>query len=332
MIDALRPPGPLDPTAGAYKDWLHLNLFDHASGGVGLVNASLHGDPEDGRSRAVGAALFHLPGAGWLGNVEVRGLPEAGVGMSSIALERVAVAVDPLSRSVLASARLREDGLDLRLTAAPAARPVVVEERLPFGSGWISWYAMPRLVLTHASVEAAGRRLDLGGASAYHDHNWGRWRWGDDAGWEWGAFLAPAPGPWFVVSRTTDRTHRHAGPARLEVEVAGRRRSFSGPAVRIAREGTLAVRLRRAPGALAALHPDRRAPRLPARVRVSASDGFDRVEIDFRPRAAAQLVAADPGVAGYGFLHEMVGEVSAAGRIAGADASCSGLGVFEYVD
>ena len=52
-----------------------------------------------------------------------------------------------------------------------------------------------------------GRRLDLAAASAYHDHNWGRWHWGDDLGWDWGAFLTPAPGPAIVLVRTTNREH-----------------------------------------------------------------------------------------------------------------------------
>lgn len=331
MIDSLRPPGLFDPAAGAYKDWLHLNLFDHASGAVGLVNVSLHGAPWDERSRAVGAALLHLPGSGWLGNVEVRSLGETGIGTSSLALERIAIAVDPGGR-VLASLRLPEDGLELRLAAERASRPISIEQPLPFGSGWISWYAVPRLRITGGSLRAAGRDLGLDGASAYHDHNWGRWHWGQDAGWEWGSFLAPSPGPSFVVSRLTDRAHRSAEAPSLTVETAAARRTFSGPAVEIVREGLLEARLRRLPGALAALHHDRVSPRLPARVRLRAGDGFDQIEVDFRARAAAQLIAGDPAVPGYAFLHQIVGGFTASGRIGGADVTCAGLGIFEHVD
>lgn len=334
MIDPLRPPGLFDPAAGAYKDWLHLNLFDHASGAVGLVNVSLHGAPWDERSRAVGAALLYLPGTGWLGNVEARSLGEAGIGASSLALERIAIAVDPASGRVLASARLPEDGLELRLAAERASRPIAFERPLPFGSGWISWYAVPRLRVTSGTLRAGGRDLELGSgrASVYHDHNWGRWHWGQDAGWEWGSFLAPPPGPAFVASRVTDRAHRLAGSPALAVDAAEARRTFSGPAVEIVREGLLEARLRRLPGALAALHHDRVSPRLPARIRLRAGDGFDRVEIEFRARAAAQLIAGDPAVPGYGFLHQLAGEFTASGRIGGADVSCAGLGIFEHVD
>ena len=77
IVDALRPPLPLDPTRAAYKDWLHLNVFDPHSGLVALLNASLHGAPENAQSRAIGTALGYLPDAGWVGNVEVAGYADA---------------------------------------------------------------------------------------------------------------------------------------------------------------------------------------------------------------------------------------------------------------
>ena len=331
-VDSLRPPSRLDAHAAAYKDWLHLNLLDFDSRAVGLVNASLHGSPEDARSRAVGAALVHVPGEGWIGNVESLGLAEANVGAASIALERVAVAVDGRRGEVLASAVLPQAGLVVDLTASASARDLDVELRLPLGArGWISWYAVPRLSV-RGSVVVAGRRLDLDRATAYHDHNWGRWHWGDDLGWEWGCFAAET-GPTFVLSRTSDRAHARTSRPLLVVQGAGRkRRTFAGRTVDVRLEGRLAAEPRRLPGTLAALHQDRAAPRLPGRVTVRCDDGADRVELEFRPRACAQLIAADPIERGYGFVHELVGELSYVSRVQGQTGEGTGLGVFEYVD
>jgi hypothetical protein len=36
-----------DPLGMIYKEWLHLNFFDHASGAMGLINTSIHGHPRD---------------------------------------------------------------------------------------------------------------------------------------------------------------------------------------------------------------------------------------------------------------------------------------------
>src|SRR5258706_14583966 len=96
-LDVLRPPPLFDASAPAYKDWLHVNILDHASGSVALVNVSLHGAPADPRSRAVGAALVHVPGVGWLGNLEVEGLCAAVIDTSTIGLQRFGVLLHPPS-------------------------------------------------------------------------------------------------------------------------------------------------------------------------------------------------------------------------------------------
>jgi hypothetical protein len=328
--DTLRPPTALDPTAAAYKDWLHLNLLDHSSGTVGLVNVSLHGAPTDPRSRAVGTALLHVPAQGWIGNVEVWGIDEADLGPASVGLPGVALALAS-DGAVLASVGLPDDELRLDLTAAPAAPPLDIELPIPLGPGWISWRVVPRLSV-EGTVVAAGVALDTGAMSAYHDHNWGRWHWGDDLGWEWGCLIAAAPGPSFVVSRTTDRTHRVGSQPMLMVEADGRRRSFLGATVELAVEGILDAEPRRLPGSMAALHADRATPRVPARLTVRADDGRSLVRLDFRARAFTQLVTADPSRRGYGFLHELVGEFEYLYRMGGRRGEGVGLAVVEYVD
>ena len=173
---------------------------------------------------------------------------------------------------VLASARFPRDALALRLTAQAAAPAIDIEQQLPFGPGWVSWYVVPRLTVSGE----ADRRLAADrprGASAYHDHNWGRWYWGDDVGWEWAAFLTPAPGPGVRALACDRPAPSPGGNPVLIVQRGSRRRTFGGRTVAIDYAGQLDGRLRRLPGALAALHQDRATPRLPARVTVRADDG-----------------------------------------------------------
>ena len=338
--DSLRPPAPFDPQAAAYKDWLHLNLLDHASGSVGLINVSLHGAPRDPRSRAVGTALVHVPGLGWVGNLEIRGLDEAHIGRASIGLEQVALAVDHPSDTLLASVRDPDNHLLVRVTAEMAAPPIIVEEQLPLGHGWISWYVAPRLTVTGEWTVGQGQG-DLSASSAYHDHNWGRWHWGDDLGWEWGCFLTPwtpsdrtkaaSPPVAVVFSITTDRSHHRTGQPSLTIVAGRRRRTFRGPAIGFDYEGTLDMIERRIPGALAALHQDHAHVRLPKRLTIQADDGLDCATLEFTGRSAAQLITGDPMVRGYSFIHEIAGQFTCAGRLGGLEVSGSGLGVFEYV-
>jgi hypothetical protein len=174
-------------------------------------------------------------------------------------------------------------------------------------------------------------RADLRGASAYHDHNWGRWHWGDDVGWEWGCFLQPSPGAAIVLSRTTDRAHRNLDPASLAVHVGNRRRAFPGPSIKLDYDGELETIARRAPGALAALHQDHARLRLPRRLLIRASDGIDHMMIEFTGREAAQLIAGDPAVRGYGFINEIAGEFTCEGKLGDLEITGNGLGVLEHV-
>src|SRR5215217_362843 len=105
LLDGLRPPSLLDPSAAGYKDWLHLNVFDHETGNIGLINVSLHGSPSDKRSRAIGLGLVNVAATGWWGNIEIGGIADAAIGLESICLEQVAVAVQARSGIVQASVR-----------------------------------------------------------------------------------------------------------------------------------------------------------------------------------------------------------------------------------
>jgi hypothetical protein len=340
FFDDLRPPPPFDPQTPAYKDWLHLNLLDHASGSVGLINVSLHGAPDDPRSRAVGTALIYVPDVGWIGNLEIRGFAEAAIGPSSIGLEQVALAIDHSSRTLLASVRAPDDQLLVRVTAEMIAPPISVEQQLPLGHGWISWYAVPRLTV-NGEWTIGSEPSDLSAASAYHDHNWGRWHWGDDLGWEWGCFLTPMTSPdngaaasppmAVVFSLTTDRAHHPGGRPTVNILAGGQRRTFRGAAIRLDYDGTLDAIERRLPGALAALHQDHAQVRLPKRLIIHADDGRDCVTLEFTGRSAAQLITGDPIVRGYSFIHEIAGAFTCAGRLGDIEVAGSGLGVFEYV-
>ena len=208
---------------------------------------------------------MHVPGEGWVGNVEVRGLGEAAIGADEHRpARRWRSRSRPRAARVLASVRQPDDGLRAR----PGRRRRVPADRgraaPAAGRGWIAWYVVPRLRCRGRATVGGPTRSTSTGASAYHDHNWGRWHWGDDLGWEWGCFLAPAPGPAFFLSRTTDRAHRsgHAVPDR---RLSGRRGSAlrrAGPSSVTTRGRARDARCGVCPGALAALHSDRAAPRL----------------------------------------------------------------------
>ncbi|WP_426592198.1 hypothetical protein ACPPVS_10410 [Cellulomonas sp. McL0617] len=325
MRDHLRRPVTDDPTRDRYKEWLHVNVFDHASGAIGLVNVSVHGDPRVQASRGVGAALVHLPGTGWAGNAEVVAAPAVPVGVLSMSTPAVAVAVDPVGH-VAAVGRLPADRLDLSLQGVAVGAELGAVSVMEFGSGHLGWYVYPRLrVDGHLVVGTLD--VPLSGAGGYADHNWGRWWWGDDAGWDWACWHG-ADGLLVVLSRMTNRAHTRTGLVLLTVEVAGRVVRFVGDQILVEAHG-VATPSRRFPGALAALFADHAAERLPARIVVHAANGFDGLDLEFDVRDVAQLVMAEPAQPGFAFLHELVGAFRCTGLVAGCPVDSTGLGVLE---
>jgi hypothetical protein len=306
-------------------------VFDHSSGAVALLNVSLHGQPGHPAARAVGTALVELPGRGWVGNLDVCALDEARLGTESISLSKVAVGIDLAAGVVMASADFPAEDLRARFTAAVDGPALIIDSPIAVRRGWIGWYAWPRLT-ADGEIRIADQRVRLCNTSAYADHNWGRWHWGEGFGWEWGTFMSGDGGPTVVASQVTDHGQPRHGDKVLELRLAGRQRRFSGHAVSLKWSGVLDAMPRRLPGAMAALHADMAAPRLPAQLTARADDGIDMVEVNFTARAAAQLILADPESHGYSFLHELVGSCSCHGHIQGRDIAGNGLAVVERVD
>lgn len=330
-FDVLRPPVSSDPTARAYKDWLHLNVFDARTGLIALINTSLHGPPDDRRSRAVGVALAWTMNDDWNGGIEIAGFRDVSIGSQAIMLETISIAVTPDQRSIRAAVRRRADGLEADLIATPAARPFGLETRSPFGSGWISWHAVPLLRIT-GEIRIDGRRIDLSEAIAYHDQNRGRWYWGEDIAWEWGAFAFPTLDAVFVFARACDKKHERLGPTHFFMERNGQTTVFAVDRLSVEYAGALGPVARRIPGALAAVHPDRHDPGLPATIVITAVDGMNTVRLALNARTAAQVILAEPTRPGYSFINEIAGTCAVSGRVGDMEFTASGLGIFEYAE
>ena len=126
--------------------------------------------------------------------------------------------LDPVTGGIEARSAAAHAAIDI--VAAPLTAPIVTASRAPFGSGWIDWRAVPLLSVRGTVRHADGAVVDLDGALGYHDHNWGRWCWGEDIGWEWAAW--PSEAGCLVMSRATDRRHE-TGAANVVISLPLRR-------------------------------------------------------------------------------------------------------------
>jgi hypothetical protein len=315
-----------------YQEWYHFVV--HRPGWRLLVNFSLAGEIRPGGGHGLSARVIVLAhDERWAGTAARFGHPELTVspdlGTLTAAGNRMTVAEDGYRLVV----DLPEHDISGELYLIPASQPFAVNNQ-PVGEGRLNWLFVPRLAAT-GWFRIGDRRQQLREAVAYHDHNWGRFRWGDDFGWEWGSVLPIDPEePWsFVFMRMTDRGRRNCYSQALHVW------RHDEPAA-LFRHAGLEVRS----AGLLGRQPDCTVPPamrlvlggiasdVPESIVIAGERHGDRVRAEFRPRSYARVAlpsetALDRSVV----LAETSGAARVTGLIDGAELDVTAVGVFELL-
>jgi hypothetical protein len=333
-IEALRiPPSP----SGAphdWKDWYHFVLLDARTGWRAIANVNLCGGGDDAQVQFT--LIVHEPGA----PARVHGCSRAVAWRPGMVQARpLAVRTDEVGLGFgngVFTLRVAPRGaeLALELQARPDATPLLVTEGSPFGSGFIGWGLMPRLAVS-GSLAVCGRTVAIDpGWFCYQDHNFGRFHWGEDFGWEWiVAHVQPDAGEpiTVVVDLRTDRAHRRGGLPYLFV-LAGRslRKVFLGPALALHWEWADAASLPpRLPGAMATLLADRTVRR-PREITLAAADERDRISLTIAVTDYLEVVAPDNIGAACTRIGETSGPAGIALHLGDVERRGRGLAYAEY--
>jgi hypothetical protein len=332
--DFLRSPLLATARPDAFKEWHHY-LVQGPDRRV-LVNFSLTGESLGGRPpRLVPRVIVIAHDGRWTGAVER--FDPADVDVSAdlctlrIGRSRMTVGADGLH--VVVDLPQREISGELHLV--PSERtPLVCVTNQPFASGRISWLFVPRL-RAHGRLRVGRAEHRVDGDVAYHDHNWGHFRWGDDVGWEWGSILPSDPDdPWSVVfTRTTDRHRLRCTAQALYLwhhdELAA---MFRDAAVTAHSSGLLGR------GPDCTLPPPMQlvlggaASDVPATVELGATSSAGTVTAVFSPQSHARLalpseLAPDRSVV----LSEISGTARITGSVGGREIDAAGSGVVEVL-
>ena len=219
------------------------------------------------------------------------------------------------------------------LDFASASRPFVVNNQ-PVARRWMSWLFVPRL-RAQGWLRIGDREHRIENDLAYHDHNWGRFWWGDDFGWTWGTLLPTSPDdPWSMVFlQMTDRGRLRCLSQALYVwhddEPAV---IFRHAAVRTRSDGVLGR------AADCTLPPpmrlllDGEVPGVPERIEITATRAGDTVHAEFRSQSYARLAQpSEVHLDRSTVLCETSGTARASGTINGDDVDFVGTGVFEFL-
>jgi hypothetical protein len=229
---------------------------------------------------------------------------------------------------------LPDIGLRARLRLVPISTPFVVNNQPLAPGARLSWLFVPRLE-AHGHVWIGDTRVSLRAAPAYHDHNWGHFRWGDDFGWEWGSVLPrDLSDPWTIVCmRMTDRNRRRATRQALyawyEHEPVALWRDLN---MSVEHEGFLRKQPSLTLPAVMRLLETGSASDVPGHVTIRGDGGEDELEMHFEPEEYIRIVVPDEvDPMGVVVLNEISGHISARGHIGDRDVDLEATGVFELL-
>lgn len=219
-----------------------------------------------------------------------------------------------------------------RLRFIPVARSMIKNNQ-PLGSGRFTWLFVPRL-LADGHLWAGGTRFSMREALAYHDHNWGRFSWDDDFGWQWGSALSSdRDDHWSLVFwRMTDRGHLSVQSQGLALWRGDQRAAmFRDSAVEVDQIGLLRRRPKViVPGVRSITHPGL-ASDLPERLGLRGESNGDRVDVSVAVRDYGRIVVPSGPSRREAVIHEVSADFELSGHVGERNIELEGTGVFEFL-
>jgi hypothetical protein len=328
-----QPPVGRASAGGAYKEWMHfcVRLPGDPVGHL-LVNLNVTEATSAGATVRTPRLIALAHQRGWTGTLD--GFADADVHGEPGGLDLRLGPNELTWRGDAFHLVLRTTELAADLTLRPLSFPTI-SSSISFGPGHsLHWVVIPRLA-AHGWVEVGGRRLALQGAPAYHDHNWGHFRWGGDLAWEWGFVHAADPAsPWSVVFvRVSDGgRHRTLSQGALVWRGEALMRIFQDREVQMdlvgAHEGGRPFTI----PPLAALLLPGTSSGVPAQLQLRAEGMEDHLHLDFASIDKARVVMpSDVDPLRLVVLNETCGEARAHGRVRGESFDLLGPALLELV-
>jgi hypothetical protein len=332
LSDFLRAPVLASAQPEGFKEWHHFVI--HGQTVRLLINFSLNNEASAaGQLRLAPRVIVIAHDQRWTGAVERFDDSDVDVAadLGGLAIGGNQMIVRPDGYEVVIELPERDIRGEIRFTSV--SRPFVVNNQ-PIGEGRMCWLFVPRL-RADGWLRINGQEHRLEGELAYHDHNWGRFSWGDDFGWTWGTILPRgSEDPWSLVFlQMTDRRRlrclsqaiyvwHHDEPAAIFRHAAVQMRSFG--VLGRAADCTLPPPMR--------LLLDGEVPAVPERIEITATRAGDTVHAEFHPKSYARVAQpSEVSLRRSTVLCETSGTARVSGAINGKHIDFVGAGVFEFL-
>ena len=318
------------------KEWHHFCVFDdHVDL---LLNLSLMDGVQTGMDPAARAARLAILTRNcdvWTGDVERFEPGEARIAAGAIDAELGATRLRFEGGAYHLDTRLADGSVEAHVRLEPLVTPAITDQQ-PLGRrGTMRWLVVPRL-RADGEVRIHGRRHLLRGAPAYHDHDWGVFRWGEGFTWNWAVALPDdSRVPWVMVATQIGDARRAERFANSFLLWRDDRlcRAIRGAGIRTDSHGLLrpVERPLRIPRVMSLASPGVAAD-VPRQYEVRAEEAGDVVELRIDLESFAQIAIPNDGADwSTTLLSECCGRARAEGRVRGERVSLDGPALLELV-
>lgn len=326
------------PRTPGYKEWHHFIVY--APGLRLLVNFNLtepryaEGVLPAGPTPLTGRLIVIAERSGWHGDLERFSPAEVTVVPGGLSARFGQNAMWFEDGAYHLQVQLQHQAVSCCLKLKPVTEPVLSNHIQLAPERELSWLILPRLEVD-GRVTLGGRDVQLRRALGYHDHNWGRFSWGDDFAWEWGSLVpSRADSPWTAVYvRMANRGRSSVGTQGLFIWDRARHcRFFRDRDLQVTLEGRKSMPVvHKIPRLMGLLAPGT-CTDVPQRIVAFAQSGADQVLMTFNTRNVSQVVIPNETTTdSVTLLNEATGSADLAGTIGGRAVEMEGSGVFEFI-
>ncbi|MEL4895817.1 hypothetical protein [Crocosphaera sp. Alani8] len=344
-IEKLRTPlnnanAPID-----WKDWYHYILIDIQTEIRVLVNISLIGRIEKGEIQTT--FIVTIPSD----NLQEKLSPSVpiltfGIAFSQewtidnvqrnpLQIQGKQISLNIVNKDCSLTVNDSRSQLGINFRGQAKATPLLVTENSPFGSGFIGWGFVPGLQV-NGELSICNQTFDINeNWCCYHDRNFGRFRWGEDIGWEWlVAFLRDENGQKFtiVLDKRTNKDHFISGLAYIFIYQENEpMKTFVGENLQINWQWTNSpVTPLRLPGIMASLFNER-SLKMPRSLEIRATDSQDNLTLNIQFETATELIVPDNQARQYSFIEEVTGSTEMTLFSGNQFIKATGITYAEYV-
>ncbi|MGK7939057.1 MAG: hypothetical protein AB4062_02640 [Crocosphaera sp.] len=329
-----------------WKDWYHYILIDPETQIRVLVNISLIGRPEQGEIQTT--LIVTIP-SNYFPQKLSPSLPLLTFGIAfskewktdNINRNPVQIRAQQINLNIVGKNCFLEvndlrSQLAINFRGEAKATPLLVTENSPFGSEFIGWGLVPGLQVS-GELSICNHSFNISpNWLCYHDRNFGRFRWGEDIGWEWFvAFLTDDNQDnkfTLVLDKRTNKDHSLSGLAYIFIYQENELiKTFIGQTLEINWQWTNSpVTPLRLPGIMASLFSDR-SLKMPENLEIIATDSQDNLTLNIQFDAATELIIPDNQARQYSFIEEVTGTIEMTLFLENQVIKARGLIYAEYV-